>query len=106
MRVLGATHIGRLEQWIDVHEESLSPLKSFILPAGAPAAGYLHLARAICRRAERRLVTLSRQCQGEVSEDLAVYLNRLSDFLFVLSRVANVEAGTEEVAWVGLVELS
>jgi cob(I)alamin adenosyltransferase len=101
-RVLGKRQIQRLEQWIDEHEQHLSPLKCFILPAGDPSACYLHLARAICRRAERRLVTLSRQSRDAVSEDLSIYLNRLSDLLFVLSRVVNQESGTEEVAWKGL----
>lgn len=105
MRVLGQRQIQRLEQWIDGHEESLSPLKSFILPAGNPSACYLHLARAICRRAERRLVTLARQSRDAVSEDLSIYLNRLSDLLFVLSRVVNHESGTDEVVWVGMSSL-
>ncbi len=104
-RVLGQRQIERLEQWIDGHEQNLPPLKSFILPAGNPVACHLHLARAICRRAERRLVTLSRQSRDAVSDDLSIYLNRLSDLLFVLSRVVNQESGTEEVAWAGLASL-
>ncbi len=101
-RVVGDSHIERLEQWIDAHEETLPPLRSFVLPAGSPGACSLHLARAICRRAERRVIRLCRESGSNVAEDLAIYLNRLSDLLFVLSRVANQEGGTGEVAWVGL----
>ena len=101
-RVIGDKHIRRLERWIDAHEESLPPLRSFVLPAGSPGACSLHLARAICRRAERRVIRLCRESGANVTEEVAVYLNRLSDLLFVLSRVANQESGTEEVAWVGL----
>jgi cob(I)alamin adenosyltransferase len=104
-RVLGEPHIRRLEQWIDGHEASLAPLKTFILPAGTPAACSLHLARGICRRAERRVVTLCRHSEGAVSEDLGVYLNRLSDLLFVLSRAVNHQSGAEDVAWIGLAGL-
>ena len=101
-RVLGQQHTRRLEAWIDAHEETLQPLKTFVLPSGSPGACALHLARGICRRAERRVVTLCRQSDGTVAEELAVYLNRLSDLLFVLSRVVNHESATAEVAWVGL----
>jgi cob(I)alamin adenosyltransferase len=104
-RVIGKSHISRLEGWIDGHEEALTPLKTFVLPAGNSGACLLHLARGICRRAERRLITFGRQSQSAVSDDLVVYLNRLSDLLFVLSRVANQESGTEEVAWVGLADV-
>ena len=100
LRVIGPEHIGRLEQWIDTHETVLEPLKHFIMPAGAPAASQLHLARSICRRAERRVVTLVRHHETNISEDLMIYLNRLSDLLFVLSRVANHEAGVPEIQWI------
>ena len=105
-RVLSNQHIARLEEWIDEHDKRLPPLKSFILPSGAPAACYLHLARGICRRAERRIVTLARQSEHDVSVDVVVYLNRLSDLLFVLSRAVNDDAGCGDVAWVGLAEES
>ena len=86
----------RLEQAIDRLNEHLEPLRSFILPGGTPAAAWLHLARTVCRRAERNLVTLMR---GEkVNGHALIYLNRLSDFLFVLGRVAN--AATGDVLWV------
>ncbi|TWU42309.1 cob(I)yrinic acid a,c-diamide adenosyltransferase [Novipirellula artificiosorum] len=99
MRIINATHIARLEQWIDEHEATLSPLKNFILPAGTSAATQLHLCRAVCRRAERRVVTLVRRHEVSVTEELIVYLNRLSDLLFVLSRVANRDAQVAEVHW-------
>lgn len=105
-RVLGTQHTRRLEEWIDAHEETLQPLTTFVLPAGSSGACALHLARGICRRAERRVVTLCRQSEGSVSDELAVYLNRLSDLLFVLSRVVNHESATDEVAWVGLAGLT
>ncbi|TWU00897.1 cob(I)yrinic acid a,c-diamide adenosyltransferase [Stieleria varia] len=100
MRLIGPSHIERLEGWIDSHEEALEPLKHFILPGGTAAASMVHLARAICRRAERRVVTLSGHEGAGISETLIVYLNRLSDYLFVLSRVINHESGVAEVQWV------
>lgn len=100
MRMIGPHHIARLEQWIDRHESTLPPLRNFILPAGSLAAAQLHLARAICRRAERRLVTLIHRDDADVSLDILVYLNRLSDLLFVLSRVANAQQGIEEITWI------
>ncbi len=100
VRIIGPAHIARLEQLIDQHETTLEPLRHFILPAGSTAAAQLHLARAICRRAERRVVTLVRHHEASVSEDLLIYLNRLSDLLFVLSRVANARLGVVEVQWV------
>jgi len=99
MRIIDSSHISRLEQWIDQHEQVLSPLKSFILPAGTSASVQLHLARSVCRRAERRVVTLSRHEDVQISDSLTIYLNRLSDLLFVLSRVANQEAKVDEVPW-------
>jgi cob(I)alamin adenosyltransferase len=78
-----------LEQAIDHYEAKLDSLRSFILPGGSRAAALLHLARAVCRRAERRLVSLSRREPGAVSADLSAYINRLSDLLFVLARAAN-----------------
>ena len=99
MRIISTMHIDRLEQWIDGHEAGLSPLTQFILPAGTEGATQLHLARAICRRAERRVVTLAAGEDSRVSETVIVYLNRLSDLLFVLTRVVNCEAGQREVSW-------
>lgn len=100
MRIIGEAHIARLEREIDVHETTLEPLKHFILPAGSAAASHMHLARSICRRAERRVVTLVRRHEVSVSEELLVYLNRLGDLLFVLSRVVNSRAGVDEVKWI------
>ena len=99
-RLIGSLHVERLERWIDEHESGLPPLKTFILPAGTASSTTLHLARSICRRAERRVVTLAGNPDVSVSEMLVVYLNRLSDLLFVLSRVCTHEAGCDEVAWV------
>lgn len=100
MRVIADSHIARLEEWIDGHEKELPELKHFVLPGGSSGSTALHLARAICRRAERRVVALSRLEGAGVSIHLIVYLNRLSDLLFVLTRVSNREAGCEEVIWV------
>ena len=99
LRIVGPKHIDRLESFIDSQESDLPPLKHFILPAGHPAAAALHLARAICRRAERRTVTLVRRHEVSISEALIIYLNRLSDLLFVMTRSVNHTAGVEEVQW-------
>jgi cob(I)alamin adenosyltransferase len=99
LRIISQAHISTLEHWIDQHESTLAPLKNFILPAGAPATCFLHVARSVCRRAERRVVTLARRHEASVSEELMVYLNRLSDFLFVLSRAVNHRAGVADTAW-------
>lgn len=86
-----------MERWIDEAEEELEPLTHFILPGGTPAAAALHLARTVCRRAERRVVTLGHG--AHVGAELIVYLNRLSDLLFTLARLANRRAGVADVAW-------
>lgn len=99
LRTIRPAHIETLEQWIDAHELTLPPLKNFVLPAGAAAACYMHVARAVCRRAERRVVTLARRAEANVSEEAVVYLNRLSDLLFVLARVVNQQAGVEDAPW-------
>jgi cob(I)alamin adenosyltransferase len=88
-----------LEVAIDRFEAGLSPLKTFILPAGTRAAAALHLARTVCRRAERRVLTLSAAPNETVSPQVIVYLNRLSDLLFVLARAANAAAGSADVEW-------
>jgi cob(I)alamin adenosyltransferase len=87
-----------LEAWIDSAERELKPLTSFVLPGGSAAAATLHLARTVCRRAERRVVTLSRE--AHVGPEYLIYLNRLSDLLFTLARLANHRAGVEDVPWV------
>jgi cob(I)alamin adenosyltransferase len=98
LRVL-ASQVERLERDIDTLNEKLAPLTSFVLPGGTPAAAYLHLARTICRRAERMLVELAAKPDEPVSDAAIQYLNRLSDFLFVASRTAN-NNGAGDVLWV------
>jgi cob(I)alamin adenosyltransferase len=90
----------RLEQEIDELNEVLSPLRSFVLPGGTPAATYLHQARTVCRRAERLMVALKAQPHEHVNDAGLKYVNRLSDFLFVASRWANHVAGDGDVLWV------
>lgn len=90
----------RLEHEIDELNSELSPLRSFVLPAGHAAAAYLHLARTVCRRAERLIVELE-TIEGEnVSEGALAYINRLSDFLFVASRWVNFKAADGDILWV------
>jgi cob(I)alamin adenosyltransferase len=88
--------VERLEREIDRRNERLQPLKSFILPGGTRAAAWLHLARTVCRRAERSVVALMQT--EEVNPNVLVYLNRLSDLLFVMARIANAE-GRDDVLW-------
>lgn len=92
-----ASQAERLEQAIDRLNEKLEPLRSFVLPGGTQAAAWLHLARTVCRRAERAVVTLMRS--EPVNSQVLIYLNRLSDYLFVLARVAN-DDGRGDVLWV------
>lgn len=89
--------IAELERAIDACERELEPLRAFILPGGTPKAAALHVARTVCRRAERRVVALRREVT--VPELVVIYLNRLSDLLFMLARVANRRAGAGEVTW-------
>ena len=86
-----------LERTIDELNEELEPLKSFVLPGGGPVAAFLHQARTVCRRAERRLITLAHL--EDVSDRAIIYLNRLSDLLFVLSRWATLQLGQTELLW-------
>ncbi len=97
--IIGALHIAELETAIDRFETALPPLKQFILPAGTRGAAVLHLARTVCRRAERRVVALANSPEETISGDLIVYLNRLSDLFFVLARAANASAGQPDVPW-------
>jgi cob(I)alamin adenosyltransferase len=87
-----------LEQQIDAFEAELPPLKTFVLPAGTPGAAQLHVARTVCRRAERRCVTLS-QAEPDTTPLAVMFLNRLADLLFVLTRVANYRAGVDDEPW-------
>lgn len=95
-------HVARLERSIDDFEAGLEPLVQFILPGGSTAAAQLHLARTICRRAERLVVKLGRQPEETVPGVIVVYLNRLGDLLFVLARAVNRRAGLPDVPWKGL----
>lgn len=96
-KTIGKDEIKSLENAIDGYEENLPALTQFILPGGSKAASSAHNARSIARRAERVVVHLARR--DEISPHIVIYLNRLSDFLFVLARVINREEGSEEVAW-------
>ena len=87
-----------LESEIDRLNDELAPLKSFVLPGGSPAAAYLHLARTICRRAERLIAELKDRPDESVGDEVLKYVNRLSDFLFVASRYANGK-GARDVLW-------
>ncbi|AMV38742.1 cob(I)yrinic acid a,c-diamide adenosyltransferase [Planctomyces sp. SH-PL62] len=92
-------HIARLEKAIDAMTEELSPMRCFILPGGSVAASQLHVARTICRRAERQVVHLANLPDENVPTPLLIYLNRLSDLLFVMARTVNHLAGVADVPW-------
>ncbi len=94
-----ASQVERLERDIDTLNARLAPLTSFVLPGGTPAAAYLHLARTICRRAERIMVELAAKPDEPVGDAAIQYMNRLSDFLFVASRSVN-DNGAGDVLWV------
>jgi cob(I)alamin adenosyltransferase len=91
--------VATLEVWIDTLDEAIEPLQRFILPGGEPASAQLHLARTVCRRAERRVVTLANI--EHVSGPLLRYINRLSDLLFTMARAVNARAGVDEREWLG-----
>lgn len=95
--MIKAERIVALETILDAWNETLTPLKEFILPGGSRAAAYCHLARTVCRRAERALTTLN--SHEKITEISLQYINRLSDLLFVLCRVLNKEAGVPDVLW-------
>lgn len=92
-----ARHVERLERLIDRLSEDLPPLENFVLPGGSAGAALLHVARAVCRRAERVVVSLSRE--EPVGDSVIVYLNRLSDALFVMARWENRQKGVPDVLW-------
>ncbi len=98
MHRIGDAEVSRLEEWCDSFNETLEPLVNFILPGGGKVGAFLHQARTVCRRAERGLVRLMRE-EPETGEDCMRYLNRLSDFLFVLGRWAAKELGEPEILW-------
>ena len=90
-------HIQKLEDEIDQMEEELAPLKNFILPGGHPSVSQCHVARCVCRRAERNVITLNEY--EKISGTVIRYLNRLSDYLFVLARKLTKDAGIPEIIW-------
>ena len=94
---LADTRVGQLEQAIDAAEQELPALRAFVLPGGTAKAAALHLARTVCRRAERSVVALGHEHQ--VPAVFLVYLNRLSDLLFTLARLANRREGSGDVTW-------
>jgi cob(I)alamin adenosyltransferase len=91
--------VARLEMQIDAAETRLKPLRNFILPGGSELAARLHIARTVCRRAERRLVQFA--MDRPVPPTILTFLNRLSDWLFVQARLANVEHGVSDISWSG-----
>jgi len=96
---INPTHISALEEEIDKIERELPHLANFIVPGGSKTASLLHLARTVCRRAERRVVTLSRK--SSINPSIIKYLNRLGDLLFVLARYENKKQHIEEITWEG-----
>ena len=96
---VAAGDIRRLEEWIDALESALPPLRRFILAGGSQPGAALHVARTICRRAERSMVGLLTADTAAFEPDLLIYINRLSDLLFVMARRANQRAGTPEIEW-------
>ena len=103
LTLLTADHSKRLERQVDAMQADLEELRSFILPGGHPSAGWAHLARTVCRRAERRAVTLvaAQFEKSDQTENVMVYLNRLSDYFFVLARYCNHLAKIQDVIWRG-----
>ena len=93
---LGSDDTARLERWIDEAETELPALRRFVLPGGTPAAAALHLARTVCRRAERSILSLGADAVEPV---VIIYVNRLSDLLFTMARAANHRAGIAETPW-------
>jgi cob(I)alamin adenosyltransferase len=96
---IGAADIVRLERWIDMLESLLPPLRRFILAGGGNAGAALHVARTVCRRAERAMVAMRAAEEASVEPALLIYVNRLSDLLFVMARVANFRDDRPEIEW-------
>jgi cob(I)alamin adenosyltransferase len=96
---IGADAIARLENWIDRLDSQLPPLRRFVLAGGSEAGSALHVARTVCRRAERGMVALQADAAHGLEPDLIVYVNRLSDLLFVMARFVNLHAGASEIEW-------
>lgn len=95
---IGSTHFEQLERFIDEVSAELAPLTNFLLPTGTQAASALHIARTVCRRAERLCIE-ARQTE-DISEDVVIYLNRLSDLLFVMARLENERSNISETRWI------
>ncbi len=91
--------VKQVETWIDEIDAKNEPMKNFVLPGGTELAARLHVARTVCRRAEREVIALARV--GPVNEQLPIYLNRISDLLFAMARRANKQAGVPDVPWTG-----
>ena len=98
MLIASAAQATRLEQWIDEISEGIPELRSFVLPGGSALNSYLHLARTVCRRAERTIVNLMQSTQ--LNQNILVYLNRLSDLLFAMARYESSRAGRAEYLWI------
>lgn len=96
---IGTEHVAALETAIDHHETQLEPLTSFVLPTGTPLAAAIHVARTVCRRAERCVVALAGQLDTMIPSNAIEYLNRLGDLLFVLARVANKRENVPDDPW-------
>lgn len=95
--IITAGHVTELEQEIDIIDEALPPLRAFVIPGGSQGAAVCHVCRTVCRRAERRILVLSEEYK--ISAEVLSYMNRLSDYLFVLSRKMNVAEETSEIFW-------
>lgn len=95
--IIDLADVERIEREIDAADEKLPPLHAFVLPGGSPGSSVCHICRTVCRRAERRILTLSESCT--ISPELLAYVNRLSDYLFVLSRKINYIEGKNEIFW-------
>ena len=96
---LPTARVSEMESWIDAADEELPPLRQFVLPGGSPASAALHMARTVCRRAERRVTALADA--DVVAPEVLQYLNRLSDLLFVMARLANARGGQGDMEWSG-----
>ena len=94
---ISEAHVKRLEEWIDKLQESLGPLENFILPGGSTGSAQLHVARCVCRRAERCVLALKRN--ESIGGHVLTYLNRLSDLLFVMARFENLKKNCPDVQW-------
>lgn len=100
VQVVTSAEVDSLERQMDVISEALQPLKNFVLPGGGKSSAYLHLARTVCRRAERSIVFLTQVPNEKVDKWVIIFMNRLSDYLFTLARLANQLDKIADVPWV------